>query len=275
MDEMIKNDEMNMNDIVGSCDIALITLDTLRFDVTVEAMSAGETRNFARYLSKGWGKRHSPASFTYAAHAAFFAGFLPTPSYPGPHSRLFALTFAGSETIDENTAVFDAPDIFSGLSHADYHTLCVGGVGFFNLQNPLSKTLPSLFAERHWETSYGVTNPHSLEAQTQRCATSLASLPKDKLAFTFINVSAMHQPNCHYLPEAKQDTIESHRAALRYVDQQLPALIETLTARRDCFVIFTSDHGTRYGDGGYTGHRLAHEAVWTVPYAHALLRKMS
>ncbi len=31
------------------------------------------------------------------------------------------------------------------------------------------------------------------------------------------------------------------------------------------------NHGTAYGDDGYTGHRLGHPSVWTVPYAHFFL----
>jgi hypothetical protein len=28
-----------------------------------------------------------------------------------------------------------------------------------------------------------------------------------------------------------------------------------------------SDHGTLFGEEGWTGHRIGHPAVWTVPYA--------
>jgi hypothetical protein len=36
-------------------------------------------------------------------------------------------------------------------------------------------------------------------------------------------------------------------------------------------LILTADHGTCFGDDGYTGHGLAHPAVWTVPYAELVL----
>ena len=32
-------------------------------------------------------------------------------------------------------------------------------------------------------------------------------------------------------------------------------------------MVICSDHGTAYGEDGYTGHRLAHPVVWDVPYA--------
>jgi len=41
--------------------------------------------------------------------------------------------------------------------------------------------------------------------------------------------------------------------------------------RAPTFAIVCSDHGTAYGEDGYRGHRLAHEVVWTVPYAEILL----
>jgi hypothetical protein len=37
-------------------------------------------------------------------------------------------------------------------------------------------------------------------------------------------------------------------------------------------VVACSDHGTAYGEDGYHGHRIAHETVWTVPYAELVLR---
>ena len=35
--------------------------------------------------------------------------------------------------------------------------------------------------------------------------------------------------------------------------------------------VVCSDHGTAYGEDGYTGHRLAHPVVWEVPYAEFVL----
>ena len=114
--------------IVGRCDVVLVTLDTLRYDVAVSALEAGRTPALAARLPGGqWEERHSPGSFTYAAHQAFFAGFFPTPARPGAHPRLFALRFEGSETITDHTCVFDAPDLISGFAGRGYHTACIGG----------------------------------------------------------------------------------------------------------------------------------------------------
>lgn len=261
---------MNMNEVVGTHDVLFLVFDTLRFDVAMEEWRAGRTPTLARVLPEsGWEERHSPASFTYAAHQAFFAGFLPTPARPGRHPRPFAIAFGGSETTTAETCVFEAPDIVHGFAARGYRTVCIGGVGFFNPESPLGRVLPSYFDEAHYRRELGVTDPRSTEHQVTLACERLARL--EGRVFLFINVSALHQPNRHYLPGATEDSRASHAAALRYVDSQLAPLFDALSRRGPALALLTSDHGTCYGDDGYVGHRLAHPAVWTVPYAQVLL----
>jgi hypothetical protein len=263
----------DMNAMGGPYDIALVTLDTLRYDVAAESAAAGRTPQLCRVLPGGvWERRHTPASFTYAAHHAFFAGYLPTPVSPGPHERLFAARFPGSVSTADDTWTFDAPDLVTGLADAGYHTLCLGGVGFFNRRSPVGRVLPDLFAEAHWRPAFGVTEPDSLRHQLDQLQCSAAAIGPDRPLFTFLNVSALHQPNRHYLPGAAGDSLDSHTAALSYVDSLMPRLFTLLTQRgRPCFVIMCSDHGTAYGEDGHVGHRLGHEVVWTVPYGQFIL----
>lgn len=259
---------LNANRLVGTHDALFITLDTLRYDVAADLHARGRTPNLSALLPPGgWEKRHTPGSFTFAAHAAFFAGFLPTPAAPGKHPRLFALRFPGSETTGDKTAVFDAPDIVSGFRAKGYHTICIGGVGFFNKLTPLGSVLPGLFDESHWSPELGVTDPRSTGNQVNLALARLAKLPRERRAFLFLNVSAIHQPNRFYLEGAADDTIDSHAAALEYADGALRALFAGLRARGPGFAVVCSDHGTAYGEDGYTGHRLAHPTVWDVPYA--------
>lgn len=267
--------EPDMNEVVGRDDLLLLTLDTLRHDVAAELAAAGRIPHLARHLPGGaWERRHAPGSFTYASHQAMFAGFLPTPAAPGPHPRLFAARFAGSETTAGRTYVFDTPDLVSGLAAAGYRTVCIGGVGFFNKQGALGDVLPGMFQESHWEPAFGVASPTSFEAQVERAEQVVCALPRDQRLFLFLNASALHQPNWFHLPGATReagDTRASHAAALEYIDRHIGRLFAAMSSRRRCFAIVCSDHGTTYGDDGYTGHRLAHEAVWTVPYAHFFL----
>jgi phosphopentomutase len=130
----------------------------------------------------------------------------------------------------------------------------------FNQKNPLGNPLPGLFAERHWDRSTGVTDPHTFENQIAIVERSLAALPAERRAFTFVNVAAVHQPNHFYLTGGpEKDTVASHAAALRYVDAHLPRLFDVLRRRGPVFAIVTSDHGTLY------------PIVTTVPYAEVML----
>jgi hypothetical protein len=257
---------------LGTHDVLFVTLDSLRYDVARDALKAGHTPNLAALLPGGtWDERHSPGDFTYAAHAAFFAGFLPTPVAPGKYPRLFALRFPGSETIGPHTCVFDTPDIVSGFAGRGYHTICIGGVGFFNKLTPLGRVFPGLFAESHWSPQLGVTDPHSTENQVALAGRLLSALPRSRRVFLFVNVSAIHQPNRMYLPGAAEDSLASHAAALEYADRHLPRLYRAMQRRAPVLCLLCSDHGTAYGEEGYTGHRLAHPVVWTVPYAEFIL----
>ncbi len=148
---------VNMNHIVGKMNIVLITLDTLRYDVAERALAEGRTPNLRKLIPGAWQQCHSPATFTYAAHQAFFAGFLPTPAKPGKHERLFAADFAGSETTSSNTYVFKEADMVRGLQAAGYQTVCIGGVGFFNKKTCPGLTLPSLSRKLLGREKFGVT----------------------------------------------------------------------------------------------------------------------
>lgn len=259
-----------MNQIVGSHDIVFITLDTLRYDVAQDLFAAGELPVLGRFLpATGWERRHSPATFTYAAHQAFFAGFLPTPAAPGRHPRLFASAFAGSETTSPRTFAFEQASIPEALAARGYRTICIGGVGFFNKQTALGRVLPALFQESHWSGGMGVAGRHSTEKQVALACGLLAQ--NRQRTFLFINVAALHTPNRAYLPGCRADNIDSHAAALRYVDKALAPLLTACAARAPAFAIVCSDHGSAYGEDGYRGHRVAHDSVWNVPYAHFLI----
>lgn len=264
---------VNMNEVVKRMNILFVTLDSLRYDVAHELFSEGKTPNFQTYCNTGWQKCHSPGNFTYAAHHAFFAGFLPTPAAFAKAPRLFAARFAGSETTGSNTQVFDTADIVTGLACVGFRTICIGGVGFFNKQTALGQALPSLFSESYWHPDYSVTHPRSTQNQFEKAVQLISSNGNEQL-FLFINVSAIHQPNYFYLPGASSDSIQSHGAALQYVDSQLPLLMKALQEKeRETFCIFCSDHGTAYGEDNYFGHRVGHSTVWEVPMSTFILKK--
>ncbi|WOO39352.1 STM4013/SEN3800 family hydrolase [Rubellicoccus peritrichatus] len=262
-----------MKEKVGSHDILFITLDSLRYDVAVDCWQKGLTPHFQALLGSVWEKRHTPGNFTYAAHHAFFAGFLPTPADPkADKMRLMATEFAGSETIGPQTQLFQTSNIVEGFRDYDYRTLCIGGVGFFNKKTALSSVLTDCFDESHWSDDLGVICPDSAMNQFRLASERIKGIGQDERYFLFMNMSAIHQPNYFYKAGSTEDTIDSHAAALQSVDQGLPILLKAMRQReRPVFYIICSDHGTAYGEDGFYGHRLSHDTVWTVPYADGIL----
>lgn len=257
-------------DLIPSHDVVLVTLDSLRFDVAVTALELGEIPNLAALLPGGvWEERHTSGSFTYAAHHAFLSGFLPTPARPGRHPRLFAASFEGSTSTSPRTFTFEEATLPAALAARGYRTICVGGVGFFNGRTALGSTLPALFQEAHWSPASGVKNPDSAAVQMGKAAERLRAT--SERVFLLLNVAATHTPTHFYVAGARRDSPETQRAALRSVDAALPVLLAALRARGDTLLIICADHGTCFGDDGYWGHRLAHPAVWTVPYAELVL----
>ena len=266
-------DNFSFAKLVGEVDILFITLDTLRFDVAQYAYRNGLLKNLSKYLdNEGWECRHSPASFTYAAHHAFFAGFLPTPSMPGSHKRLFASRFQGSTTVDQQTFVFEKPTLPQSLSDLGYRTVCIGGTGFFNPASPIGSVFPSWFDESHWSPNTSVASKESEKNQIELAIKRRKSFG-DHLTMMFINVAAIHQPNWFYDPSngSETDDLHSHLAALVAVDAVMEPLFEAFRQFRKTFCILCSDHGTAYGEGGFWGHRIAHEVIWNVPYAQFFL----
>lgn len=255
-----------MKDLIGHSDFLFITLDTLRFDAAQQAYESGRLKTLGRRMGPGgWELRHSPGTFTYAAHHAFFAGFLPTPAQPGPHPRRFAAAFAGSESTTDDTFVFPEATLPQALSARGYRTICIGGTAFFNRKNALGNVLPSLFDEAHWHESLGVTCPESPQNQVRLAIERLAAAG-DGRVFLFINASALHQPNWFFGGERGADSLATHTAALCAFDQALEPLFEVISRRGPCGAIVCSDHGTAYGEDDFVGHRHAHPVVWNVPY---------
>ncbi|PVZ82483.1 metalloenzyme domain-containing protein [Serratia sp. S1B] len=260
-----------MKDLIGSHDILFITLDSLRFDVAQQAHNAGETPQISRYLpTQGWQKRHAPGTFTYPSHQAFFAGFLPTPCEPGKHHRLFAAQFSGSTTTHATTFTFDEADLPAALSARGYRTVCIGGVGFFNMRPPLGTQFPALFQEAYWNPGMGPSSRQSTQRQVNKALNVLQALPLHQPLLLFINVSATHKPT-HIFTDVTRDSLETQRAALSYADAHLGRLFSTMALRRPTLVILCADHGEAFGEDGFFGHRLAHPSVWEVPYAQFIL----
>lgn len=272
----MKPNVIDMNLILPEHDLLWLVLDSLRFDVAEREWAIGGTPNLRRLIGEsGWQRCHAPGNFTFPSHQSFFAGFLPTPSDPGMgRERLFAARFAGSESTGPGTKVFDEDNVIAGLRGIGFHTICIGGVGFFNKKTALSRVLPGYFDESHWREEFGVTCRDSPGHQCAFAAERIAAFPSQQRLLLFVNFSAVHQPNSFYLRDSGIDDMESHAAALRAIDREIPVLMSAFADRpRPVFHVTCSDHGTAYGESGFTGHRVSVSEVWDVPYAHGVVEK--
>lgn len=263
---------LDARSIVGVHHILFITLDSLRFDVARDMGGAGRTPNLARVLPGGvWEERSSPGIFTFPAHQAFFAGFLPTPRGAERALRLFACRSERGTTIGDHTFVFDAPNIVTGLAELGYHTVCIGGVGFFSKRTPLGSVLPGLFNESHWAPEFSTDDLDSAKHQVDLALALLAGRKDRARTFLFINMPATHVPHSGYLPGEVDDSSSSQGAALAYIDLHLGRLFAGLREHGSWLSVICSDHGDAFGEDGYHGHSVPHQVVWSVPYAEFVL----
>lgn len=264
---------INARELIGTANVLFVTFDSLRYDVARAMMHAGRTPNLENVVAGGlWEERRTPGTFTFPAHAAFFAGFLPVPSGPARPPRLMACRAIQGKTIAAGTYVFDAPNIVEGFAGLGYRTVCVGGVGFFSQQTPLGRVFPALFQESHWSPDMASEEPHSTRNQVATALGSLDRLEDGQKAFLFMNLTATHTPTHFYLEGTPDvDTWESQGAALAYVDTQLGPLFEALPNYGRWLVVMCADHGEAFGEDGYNGHGVAHSTVMTVPYSESVI----
>lgn len=269
-----KGTSVDMHQIVGKMDILFICLDTLRYDVAVQEEAAGTTPVLNRYGR--WEKRQAPGNFTYPSHHAMFAGFLPCgydTKNQADRELLFYPTAIGlRRKVPAGAYAFSGSTIMEGLARDGYETWCVGGVSFFDKRSEIGKVFPGYFQKSYWNPSFACPVKESTKNQVNFILRKIEAMPKEKKVFLYVNVDAIHYPNYFYLDGASRDSLESHAAALRYVDGQLGRLLDGWEAQRgNAFVICCSDHGTCYGEDGCQLHGINHPMVDTVPYKHFLL----
>mgnify|MGYP000005932589 CR=1 FL=1 len=264
---------VNMQEVVGQCDILFVCLDTLRYDVAKEEEEAGRTPVLNQYGP--WEMRQAAGNFTYPSHQAMFAGFLPLPYEAKTMLEREMLFFPQSVGLGsqapQGAYCYDAPTFVQALAADGYLTMCIGGVSFFDKRSALGSVLPAMFAQSYWQPGFGCRVQDSTERQIRFAITRLARVPKEQRVMLYLNVDAIHYPNYFYLEGEREDNVRTHAAALRYVDGQLAALFDAFGQRGKTFVICCSDHGTCYGEDGRIFHGLNHPVVETIPYKQFFL----
>lgn len=256
---------IRIGDMVGTHDIVWVTLDSLRFDVARDAHASGLTPTFAGLFPAGWEERHTPGSFTYPAHQAFFGGFLPTRPGDNRPAQPFCGEFDAAVGVRDGSFVFGEPSVPQALAARGYRTVCLGGVGFFSGRGALGSHFPALFQQWRWRRASGPQSVHSARVQADWVIEELAATPADQRLFCFWNVAATHTPTHLYVPDVRRDSVDTQAAALAAVDAEFARVLPHL--RRPTALFVFSDHGDCFGEDGARGHGIAHPLVWTVPYA--------
>ena len=264
---------VNMNKMVGEYDILFVCLDTLRYDVAYEEQENNNTPVLNRYGK--WLKCHAPGNYTFPSHTAMFVGSLPTLAEPIPlfeRERLFIpKDFSSSMATPKSAFLFEGSSFIEGLEKVGYETLCIGGVGFFNKRTEINRILPRMFKHSYWHPSFSCHIKESFENQLNFIEKKLDKYSSDQRIFMYVNIDSIHYPNSFYLEGEREDNVDTHAAALRYVDSHIDRLFDMFKKRGKTFVIACSDHGSCYGEDGYNFHCLSHEIVYTVPYKHFFL----
>lgn len=269
-----KKPSVDMGQVVNCRDILFICLDTLRYDAAVCEEERGTTPVLNQYGP--WEKRQAPGNFTYPSHHAMFAGFLPCAyearNLADREMLFFPKQIGMGGKAPEGSYGFDGSTIMEGLEKEGYDTWCVGGVAFFDKRSELGKVFPGYFQKNYWNPSFGCGVKDSAKNQVDFLLKRIEKADRERKLFLYLNIDAIHYPNYFYLEGARQDSLESHRAALRYVDGQLGRLFAGWKETRgEAFVICCSDHGTCYGEDGCQFHGINHPVVNTVPYKHFFL----
>ena len=269
-----KRPSVNMNEVVGKQDILMVCLDTLRYDAAVEEERQDGTPVLNRYGT--WEKCQAPGNFTYPSHHAMFAGFLPcrydAKNVADRELLFFPCSIGLGNRVPKGAYGFCGSTIMEGLEKDGYDTWCVGGVAFFDKRSEIGKVFPGYFQKSYWNPSFACPIKDSTKNQVDFLLKKVKMAEKEKPIFLYLNVDAIHYPNYFYLEGAREDSYESHKAALRYADRELGRLFEGWKEQRGgAFVICCSDHGTCYGEDGCQFHGINHPIVNTIPYKHFFL----
>lgn len=267
--------EIDMNQIVGTCHILFVCIDSLRYDVASEEQQNGGTPVLNRYGARR--KCQAPGNFTYPSHQAMFAGFFPIEEgildMKKRETLFFSADIGMGRKAPEGSFAFQGATWIEGLRTEGYDTHCIGGVSFFDKRTDVGKVMPSYFDHSYWQPSFGCKVKESAKRQIDFALHRLEQMTGDKKILMYLNISALHYPNFFYADGEKRDSKTSHAAALRYVDRQLGKLFGAFQKKGKTFVICCSDHGTCYGEDGVWYHGINHPIVNTVPYKHFLLQE--
>lgn len=257
---------MLQQDYLGKYNFLVLTLDSCRFDTTINA----NTPNFKTLFNtcnEKWRKVYSHATFTLPSHCAMFrAGVFPEDrtlddnNYSRRNFRMFIcktsfdkVAQAAMRETGHGINLGVTPNIVKGFESHGYDTIGIGGVKWFDHNQPTSAVWKNdFFKYWHWNIGFYELNKKAFDQQLDTLERQLSQL-EDNKKFIFINVSTTHIP---YIYGSQQKSLE-------YIDTLIPRLLDMLP--RPLFVIICGDHGDCMGEDGLKGHGFYHLKVMEVP----------
>jgi len=241
---------------------AIITLDSLRYDVSVSVDIPKMRRWFEKYgTHPDFVKTYAPGTYTLPSHISMFvAGIFPENRTLGGYYNRYSQSMIRTTSVEvkgkRNGINFDSRNIIEGFAAAGFRTIGIGGVGWFDNSTPAAKYLTNMFSEFHYNQSFHESNPKSIQNQVELFRRIYNPQQKTLL---FLNISSTHHPYCGF-----SEDMNGQRAALEFIDPYVDQVMETLAAGKPLFSIVCADHGEVFGLGG-KGHGFYHPKVMEVP----------
>ena len=249
----------------------LITLDSCRWDTFASAevplLKSGS-------VEKCW----THATFTMAAHQAFFAGKMPhsfngkkffdTAAASGRRKQVRPQIWRLSNPESHRKSVIEliGRNIKDGFRQQGFTTIGTGAMNWFDPAKPVPEHLLADFDHFQFFPNADAGDGRNLQQQIAWVLELLKGTSKPY--FLFLNVGETHHPYTaagHALRGDWGDAAAcaaAQRASLEFVDTQLKRLFAELD---NFFAVICGDHGDCWGEDGLWGHGFYHPRVMEVP----------
>jgi arylsulfatase A-like enzyme len=249
----------------------LITLDSCRWDTfalaNVPMLKSGQ-------VEKCW----THATFTMAAHQAFFAGKLPhtfngkkffdTAAASGRRKQVCPQIWrlSNPESRRESFMELAGRNIKDGFRRNGYVTIGTGAMNWFDPGKPAPEHLLADFDHFQFFPNRQSGDGRNIQQQVDWLLERITSTSQPY--FLFLNVGETHHPYTaagHTLRGDWGDApacAAAQRASLEFVDTHLQRLFAELD---NFFAAICGDHGDCWGEDGLWGHGFYHPRVMEVP----------
>lgn len=249
----------------------LITLDSCRWDTfaaaNVPLLKSGR-------VERCW----THATFTMAAHQAFFAGKLPhsftgnkyfdTAAASGRRKQVRRQLWRLTNPESQRKSLFElgGRNIKDGFRQQGFVTIGTGAMNWFDPSKPAPEHLLADFDHYQFFPNTESGDGRNLTRQIDWVLEQVAAT-RDPY-FLFINVGETHHPYTaagHALRADWGDAplcAAAQRASLEFVDAELRRLFAHL---EHYFAAVCGDHGDCWGEDGLWGHGFYHPKVMEVP----------